>query len=156
MPAIVTSTEVERPAADVFAYATDPTRFREWQKGVVDGHMDGPAEAAGSSAVGSKCVTTRRIGGANRPSTAELVHIDPPRTWGVQGIDGPIRAAVDVLVEPLASSRSRLTISVDFTGHGIGKILVPLVVRREARKEMPDNIAALKRRLEASKRTVAR
>jgi hypothetical protein len=118
--------------------------------------MDGPAEAAGSSAVGSKCVTTRRIGGANRPSTAELVHIDPPRTWGVRGIDGPIRAAVDVLVEPLASSRSRLTISVDFTGHGIGKILVPLVVRREARKEMPDNIAALKRRLEASKRTVAR
>jgi hypothetical protein len=156
MPAIVTSTEVERPAADVFAYATDPTRFREWQKGVVDGHMDGPAEAAGSSAVASKCVTTRRIGGANRTSTAELVHIDPPRAWGVQGIDGPIRAAVDVLVEPLASSRSRLTTGVNFTGHGIGKILVPLVVRREARKEMPDNIAALKRRLEASKRTVAR
>jgi hypothetical protein len=35
-------------------------------------------------------------------------------------------------------------------GHGIGKVLVPLVVRREARKEMPDNVAALKRRLEAS------
>jgi hypothetical protein len=52
---------------------------------------------------------------------------------------------VDVLVEPLAGSRSRLTISVDFTGHGIGKILVPLIVRREARKEMPANIAALKR-----------
>ena len=45
MSAIVVSTEVERPAADVFAYATDPARFREWQKGVVDGHMDGPAEA---------------------------------------------------------------------------------------------------------------
>jgi hypothetical protein len=36
MSAIVTSTEVERPAADVFAYATDPTRFRDWQKGVVE------------------------------------------------------------------------------------------------------------------------
>jgi uncharacterized protein YndB with AHSA1/START domain len=152
MSAIVTSTEVERPAADVFAYATDPTRFREWQKGVVDAHMDGPAGQAGSPAVGSQCVTIRRIGGANRPGTAELVHIDPPRTWRVRGIDGPIRAAVDVLIEPLAASRSRLTISVDFTGHGIGKILVPLVVRREARKEMPDNIAALKQRLEASDR----
>jgi uncharacterized protein YndB with AHSA1/START domain len=32
MPAMVTSTEVERPAAEVFAYATDPARFREWQK----------------------------------------------------------------------------------------------------------------------------
>jgi Polyketide cyclase / dehydrase and lipid transport len=148
MPAIVTSTEVERPAAEVFAYATDPARFREWQKGVVDGHMDGPADEAGSPAVGSKCVTTRRIGGANRPSTVELVHIDSPRTWSVQGIDGPIRAAVDVLVEPVTGDRSRLTISVDFTGYGIGKILVPLVVRREARKEMPGNVAALRHRLE--------
>jgi hypothetical protein len=98
--------------------------------------------------VGAKWVTTRRIGGVSRPSTSELVHIDPPRAWGVRGTDGPIRAAVDVLVEPVTGSRSRLTISVDFTGYGIGKILVPLMVRREARKEMPDNIAALKRLIE--------
>ncbi len=39
MPPIVTSAEIGRPAAEVFAYATDPTRFNEWQKGVVDGHM---------------------------------------------------------------------------------------------------------------------
>ena len=63
--------------------------------------------------------------------------------------DGPIRAAVDVLVEPVTGSRSRLTISVDFTGYGIGKILVPLMVRRQAGKEMPANIAALKRLIEA-------
>jgi uncharacterized protein YndB with AHSA1/START domain len=146
MPPVVTSAEIGRPAAEVFACATDPTRFKKWQKGVVDGHMDGPAD--GIPAVGAKCVTTRRIGGASRPSTSELVHIDPPRTWGVRGTDGPIRAAVDVRVEPVTGSRSRLTISVDFTGHGIGKILVPLMVRREARKEMPGNIAALKRLIE--------
>jgi uncharacterized protein YndB with AHSA1/START domain len=149
MPPIVTRAEIERPAADVFAYATDPARFPEWQQGVVDGHMDGPADGTQAPAVGAKCVTTRRIGGANRASTSELVHIDPPRTWGVRGIDGPIRAAVEVLVEPVTGSRSRLTISVDFTGHGIGKILVPLMVRPEARKEMPDNMATLRRRMEA-------
>jgi len=109
--------------------------------------MDGPA---GVPAVGAKCVTTRRIGGASRPSTSELTHIDPPKTWGVKGTDGPIRATVDVLVEPVDDVRSRLTISVDFTGHGIGKLLVPLMVRREARKEMPENIAALKRLIEES------
>jgi len=148
MPPIVTSAEIERPAAEVFAYATDPARFSEWQQGVVDGHMDGPADGTRSPAVGEKCVTTRRIGGASRPSTSELVHIDPPKTWGVRGIDGPVRAAVEVLVEPVTGARSRLTISVDFTGHGIGKILVPLMVRREARKEMPDNMAALKQKME--------
>jgi hypothetical protein len=146
---VVTSAEIGRPAAEVFAYATDPARFSQWQKGVVDGHMDGPGDGTGTPAVGARCVTTRRIGGASRPSTSELAHIDPPKTWGVRGIDGPIRAAVEVLVEPLAGDRSRLTISVDFAGHGIGKILVPLMVRREARKEMPANMAALKQNMEA-------
>jgi hypothetical protein len=149
MAPIVTRAEINRPAAEVFAYATDPSRFSEWQQGVVEGHMDGPANGTRVPAVGAKCVTTRRIGGANRPSTSELTHIDPPKSWGVRGIDGPIRAAVEVLVEPLGEFRSRLTISVDFTGMGIGKILVPLMVRREARKEMPANMAALKRQVEA-------
>jgi uncharacterized protein YndB with AHSA1/START domain len=149
MPPIITSAEIERPAAEVFAYATDPARFSEWQQGVVDGHMDGHMDGSQASAVGAKCVTTRRIAGANRASTSELMHIDPPRSWGVRGTDGPIRAAVDVLVEPVTGSRSRLTISVDFTGYGIGKILVPLMVRPEARKEMPGNLAALKQRMEA-------
>ncbi len=150
MPPIVTSAEIDRSAAEVFVYATDPARFNEWQRGVVDGHMDGPGDGAEAQAVGAKCVTTRRIGGASRPSTSKLVHIDPPRTWRVEGLDGPIRAAVDVLVEPVTDTRSRLTISVDFTGHGIGKLLVPLMVRPEARKEMPGNMAALKQRMEAS------
>jgi hypothetical protein len=93
-------------------------------------------------------LTSRRIGGANRPAVSEVTHIDPPKTWGVRGIDGPIRAIVDLTVEPLTADRSQLTISVDFTGHGIGKVLVPLMVRREAAKEMPTNLATLKQRLE--------
>ena len=148
MAAIVAVTEVDRPAEEVFAYATDPTRFKEWQKGVVDGRM----EHAGPPIVGAHCLTTRRIGGADRPSTSRLAYLDPPRTWGVRGIDGPIRAIVDLTVEPLTDSRSRLTITVDFEGHGIGKVLVPLLVRREARKEMPTNLAALKQRLETTAR----
>ena len=139
------STVVDRPAAQVFAYATDPAHFREWQQGLIDGHRDppGPAQA------GTKCLTIRRIGGANRAVTSELTHIDPPRTWGVRGIDGPIRATVNVTVEPVTETSSRLTIAVNFDGHGIGKLLVPLIVRRQAHKEMPANVEALKHRVEA-------
>jgi uncharacterized protein YndB with AHSA1/START domain len=146
MPPIVTSAEIGRPAAEVFAYATNPARFSEWQKGVVDGHMDGPAVTPGAT-----CTMTRRVGGADRTSTSELVRIDPPRSWRVEGRDGPVRAAVDVLVEPVTGARSRLTITVDFTGHGIGRLLVPLMVRPEARREMPANMAALKQQMEASR-----
>ena len=142
------SVEVDRPAAEVFAYATNPSKFHEWQQGVVSGSMEGNGEPS----IGDRCLTTRRIGGTERPATSELVRRDPPRSWAVRGIDGPIRAQVDVTVEPLADTRSRLTIAVDFEGHGIGKLLVPLVVRRQARAEMPGNIAKLKERVEASPR----
>jgi hypothetical protein len=144
MPPIIVSTEVQRSADDVFAYATDSTHFSEWQKGVVNGHMEQPSIPS----VGTRCVTLRRIGFADRPSTSELVHIDPPKTWRVRGIDGPIRAIVDVAVAPLTDNRASLTIAVDFEGHGIGRLLVPLVVYRQARKEMPTNLATLKQRLE--------
>ena len=67
------------------------------------------------------------------------------------GVDGPIRALVDVTVEPLSeSARSRVTIAVDFEGHGIGKLLVPLAVRRQAANEMPKNLQTLKERLESA------
>src|ERR1700759_4658313 len=135
MAPITVTTEVNRPVGDVFAYATDPTHFSEWQKGVVEGHME--EEGNGTHGLGAKCVTTRRIGMTNRSSSAEVTAFNPPNTWSVRGIDGPIRAAVDVSVSPVTESRSRLTISVDFEGHGFGKVLVPLMVVREARKEMP-------------------
>jgi hypothetical protein len=38
MAPTIASTMVDRPAAQVFAYATDPARFREWQQGVLDAH----------------------------------------------------------------------------------------------------------------------
>jgi hypothetical protein len=62
--------------------------------------------------------------------TTEITEYDPPHRWADRGIDGPIKAIVAVTVEPLADrSRSRLTIELDFAGHGIGKLLVPLIVR---------------------------
>lgn len=144
MTATVVSTQIDRPANVVFDYVTDPGRFHEWQTGVLDGKMAN----GGTPKVGDRCLTTRKIGFTKQSSTSELVHIDPPRTWGVRGIDGPIRAIVDVTVEPLDADHSTVTISVDFEGHGIGRILVPLVVQGQARKEMPANLAALQHQLQ--------
>ncbi|HZX07269.1 hypothetical protein [Kribbella sp.] len=74
---------------------------------------------------------------------------DPPRAWAVRGEDGPIRATVNVTVVPIAGrDASTLTIDLDFEGHGIGKVLVPLIVVPQSRKEMPANLARLKSNLE--------
>src|SRR6202049_3948933 len=131
MAPTIASTVVDRPAAEVFAYATDPTRFHEWQQGVIDGHLDQP----GPAQVGTKCLTTRRIGGANRAVTSELTHINAPRTWGVQGINAPTPPPAAPTVNPLPKPSPRLTIAVDFEGHGIGKLLAPLIVRPQAKKK---------------------
>ena len=145
MAPIVSSIEIARPQDEVFSYVTDPSTFAEWQAGVVGGSMEGGT----SPSVGSKCTTTRRIGGTAREVTSEITKIDPPTRWAVHGIDGPIRAIVNVTVEPLnVSAQSRVTIKREFEGHGIGKLLVPLVVRRQARREMPANCRKLKQRLE--------
>jgi uncharacterized protein YndB with AHSA1/START domain len=144
MPPITVSVEVARTAEQVFTYATDPSHFSEWQKGVVSGHMD----SAGAPKVGDRCHTTRRIGFSNRPDTSELVRYDPPHQWSVRGVSGPIRAIVDVTVEPRSDTSAQLTIALEFEGHGIGRLLVPLVVHRQAQREMPVNLAALKQRLD--------
>ena len=52
-------------------------------------------------------------------------------------------------IEPLDNdTRSRVTIELELEGHGIGKLLLPLFVRRKAREEMPRNLQLLKNQLE--------
>ena len=146
MAPIVSQVEVAGSPAEVFAYVTDPSRFHEWQENVVRGCMDG----ADAVAVGSVCTTTRRIGGAERTVTSRVTKLSPPRNWAIRGVDVPIRSTVDVIVEPAGGgARSRVTIELDFTGHGIGKLLVPLLVRPETRKGLPRNLSLLKRQIEA-------
>jgi hypothetical protein len=62
-----------------------------------------------------------------------------------------VRAVGKGTVEPLENgARSRVTVELDFEGHGIGKLLVPLFVRRQAQKELPRNQQNLKERLESN------
>jgi uncharacterized protein YndB with AHSA1/START domain len=131
MAMLTSAVDVSRPPEEVFAYVTDPEKFGEWQANVVSGHQEG----SGAPKAGTLCLTTRRIGFAERTVTSEVTHYEPPSRWGVRGIDGPIRAIVDVAVEAIDGGRaSRLTINIDFQGHGIGKLLVPLMIRSQAQK----------------------
>jgi uncharacterized protein YndB with AHSA1/START domain len=144
MAPIVNSIEISRRPEDVFAYVTDPSHLSDWQESVVSVRGDGPFTK------GSKVVVTRRVGRMERPMTNEVTELTPPVTWSIRGVDGPIRGNVKGTVEPLEEGkRSRVTIALDFEGHGIGKVLLPLVVRRQAEKEMPRNLQRLKERLES-------
>ena len=146
MAPIVESIEIARRPEDVFAYITDPAHLPDWQESVVSVRRqdEGPVRN------GSRVVVTRRVGGRDREMTMELAELDPPRSWVVRGVDGPIRGHAKGKVEALENGeRSRVTIELDFEGRGIGKLLVPLVVRRQAQAEMPENEKRLKELLES-------
>jgi uncharacterized protein YndB with AHSA1/START domain len=144
MSAIVKSIEISRRPEDVFSYATDFAHFPEWQGGVHSARPEGDAPLA----VGSTAVVTRRIGPRERPRTEEIAELNPPRSWAVRGVGGPLRAVAKGTIEPLDDgTRSRVTIAIEFEGHGLGKLLVPLV-SRQARKQLPRNERKLKELLE--------
>lgn len=138
MAPIVSQIEIARPPGEVFAYVTDVSRFPEWQRDVVRVRV----------ADGGRFTTTRRFARAERTLTQEVTEDDAPRRWAARGIDGPIRPSATVTVEPLdGGTRSRVTFSLDFAGHGVGMALLPLV-RRQAEKGAPVSYRALKERLE--------
>jgi uncharacterized protein YndB with AHSA1/START domain len=140
---IMSSVEISRRPEDVFAYVTDPSHLPDWQESVVSVRGEAPYT------VGSTIVVTRRVGRMEREMTSKLGELTPPSAWAVRGIDGPIRGDVKGTVEPLGDGeRSKVTIALDLEGHGIGKLLLPLVVRRQVRAEMPRNMQKLKEQLE--------
>ena len=145
MSALTNTIEIDRPPAEVFAYASDPLHFPEWQADVLEVHF----EVEGSREVGSRFTTTRRIGPNERTMTQEIAEDEAPHRFAAHGVAGPIRAHASIDVEPLdGGARSRVTFELDFEGHGFGKALLP-AVRRLAARGAPASHRRLKELLEA-------
>ena len=61
-----------------------------------------------------------------------------PTRWAAREVEEPVGPSVDMPIEPLANNtQSRVTVVMDLEGHGIGKVLVPLIVRPAAAKLAP-------------------
>lgn len=133
--------EIDRPPDEVFALATDPTHFPEWQKDVASVQMEGRG-------VGAQFATTRQIGPAKQTIVQEITQVDPPRTWAARGIGGLIRANGRIDIQPLDDGRrSRVTFTLSFDASGAARALLP-VVERMTRTGAPKSYQNLKDLLE--------
>ncbi|WP_217234639.1 SRPBCC family protein [Streptomyces sp. AC555_RSS877] len=147
MSAIREVIDIDRSPDDVYTYVTDTSHLPDWQLSAVSARRldKGPLHE------GSQVRVLRRIGSREMPMTVEFDEHVPPHSWGLHGVDGPVRPRVHGAIEPLDEGRrSRVTIDIDFEGHGLGKVLVPLVARPQMRKELPRDKQLLKDRLEQS------
>jgi uncharacterized membrane protein len=143
--AIRESIEISRSPEDVFAYIDDLATHGEWQEQVVSAKVapDGPTK------VGTRSTEVRRIGGREQEMTYEVTEHSPPQVFAFRGVDGSIRAIGRATVEPLDDgARSRVTLDLDFEGHGMGKLMLPMV-RSQAGKQVHKDQARLKQRLES-------
>lgn len=140
------SIDISRSPDDVFRYATDFAQFHHWQGNVVSARRDGESALV----TGSRAVVTRRVGPRRVRAAETITELAPPKAWEVRSSGGlPVTAIAKGRIEPLdGGNRSRVTITLDFAGHGIGKLLIPLVIRHQARKQLPQNAARLKEVLE--------
>ena len=145
MAPIVETVEIARSPQDVFAYIDQLDRHGEWQDQIVNVKVD----TEGPTRVGTRATETRRVPGGPRQFTYEITEHDPPRRASFKVLNGPVRPVGSISVEPAGDgSRSRVTLELEFEGHGIGKLLLPLV-RRDAAKQVPKDQARLKERLES-------
>jgi uncharacterized membrane protein len=146
MAAIRESVEIARRPEDVFAYLDDLARHGEWQEQIVSVRVD----TDGPTGVGTKATETRRImGGREQTMSYEVTEHSPPTRFAFRGLDGPIRVVGKGTIEPVGDgSSSRVTIELNFTGHGLGKLMLPMV-HSQARKQVPKDQQRLKERLES-------
>lgn len=141
---ITYSTDINRSPQDVFAYVAELDRHGEWQDAIVKARKEPP----GPTRIGTRNIETRKVPGGPREFTSEVIEYDPPKRMVAQGLDGPLRPTVTVMVEPLDNgARSRFTLQLDLKGYGIGKIFA-LMARRSAREQIPKDQARLKQILE--------
>ena len=107
-----------------------------------------PTFVNGRAGVRPTCAA-RRVPGGKQTYHYEITQHDPPRAAGFQVVSGPVRPQGTMTFTPLDDGkRTRVDFTIEFVGHGLGKLLIPLV-NRDARKHVPEDLAALKRQLES-------
>ena len=145
MAPITGTIEISRPPQDVFDYVDDLSRHREWQSALVSVEI----ESEGPTRVGTRAQETRRVPGGKQTYHYEITQHDPPRAAGFQVVSGPVRPQGTMTFTPIDDGkRTRVDFTMEFVGHGLGKLLIPLV-NRDARKHVPRDLETLKARLES-------
>ena len=147
MTQIVDTVEIDCPPEQVFAYMDQLDRHGEWQDDIQNVRV----ETEGPTRIGTRATDKRKTPMGSMETTYEITEHDPPRKASFRGVNGPVRPVGTVAIEPLdGGSRSRVTLSMDMHGHGIGKLMAPLA-RMQARKDVPKAQRKMKEILESGR-----
>jgi uncharacterized protein YndB with AHSA1/START domain len=140
---VTIDTEIERPPAEVFAYATDPAKLATWQTNTISAEPQGH----GPLQVGSRIREVHRApGGKELPSVVEVSELVPDRVFALRMVEGALPIHAHMTFDP--TERGTL---VRFRAYGqptgAMRLAQPLL-RRTLRKQFAEHCATLKRVLD--------
>ena len=131
---VVTHLDVDRPAAEVFAFVSDHRNGPLWQRGLdeVRRTTDGPI------GVGTEHVFVRRFAGRRIESRNRFVEFESDRYVAFEIPDGMITGRASYLVEPNGHDRCHVTSTMQFHVKGWMRFAEPLLARvleRDSRRD---------------------
>lgn len=137
--------QIDRPAAEVFAFVTDQTNAPHWQDGLAEVRRltDGPI------GVGTEHAFVRQFAGRRIESRNRFTRYEPGRFVEFEIPEGWLTGTASYRVEPIPAGGCWLTSRMDFRIHGPLTVLSPLLARVLTRDSRTDE-ATLKALLEST------
>jgi uncharacterized protein YndB with AHSA1/START domain len=138
-----TETIIERPCAEVAAYAGDPSRAPQWYANIesVRWRTDPPVR------VGSRVDFVARFLGRRLAYTYEIVELVPGERLVMRTAQGPFPMETTYTWQSLAAARTRMTLRNRGEPSGFGKVAAP-VLAAAMRRANDKDLATIKKILE--------
>jgi Polyketide cyclase / dehydrase and lipid transport len=142
---VTTETVIDRPVADVAAYAGDPSHAPEWYANIESVAW----QTAPPVQVGSRMDFVARFLGRRLAYTYEIVLLDPGAQLVMRTAQGPFPMETTYTWHAVDADHTRMTLRNRGEPAGFGKIAAPVMAAAMRRANQKD-LAALKRILERS------
>jgi ligand-binding SRPBCC domain-containing protein len=145
MIAFQTSTRINRPIEEVFAYVSDPLNLPHWNSAVQAVRKT----SAGENGVASTYLMERELPSGRAVNELEVVASESPREFAIRATAGP----TPFLYRYRFAAENGVTImkldaQVELPG---AAALLPQLARRAVKRGVDDNLATLKQILEAAR-----
>jgi len=137
------SIQIDKPAADVFAYASDYDNATKWQGGVESVEVEGDGNQ-----VGGKYTEVRKFLGREMRTTLEVTAYELNTRWSAKAVTGPVPYEVTMTLED-SDGGTRVTTHIDGEPTGFFKIAQG-AVQSQLEKSVVEDLQRLKEQVEAT------
>lgn len=141
---VVTETVIDRPVADVAAYAGDPSNAPAWYVNIESVAWETPPPLA----QGSRLAFVARFMGRRLAYTYEVAELDPGRKLVMRTAQGPFPMETTDTWAPDGEGRTRMTLRNRGEPSGFARVAAPLMATAMRRANRND-LRTLKELLEA-------